>query len=697
MRFTFCRRAFVCCFLSVWLFCALSLFGQSTTSLRGTVTDAQNAAIADAVVLLHDAATGFERNTITGAAGEYQFAQVPPGTYSVTVKKPGFASSLNRSVKLEVNTPATLDCHMELGSVATTVDVQESVTAINTVDGSVGNPFQEKQVKDLPLQTRNVVELLSIQPGVTQTGEVLGARRDQNNITLDGVDVNNNQNSGIKGAQTNGSASLNTAADNANTPGFNAAIPVPLDSVEEFRVTVAGQGADLGRSSGGQVTLITKSGTNTVHGTLYEYNRNTLLAANDFFNNQAGVPRAALVRNQFGVSLGGPIIKNRVFLFGNWERRIDASAQPQTATVPSQALRDGNLTVKLSNGSTQVLGPADVAAMDPLHLGYSAAMKQYLNAFPLGNDPALSSDNGLNFNGLRFNTPMDLDQSAYVAKLDVNLDQARKHTLSVRGTLNSGKTDVIGAQFPGQAAAQLLLDNSKGISANYTWVPRPSMVNSLIFGLTRLGLNNSGTIGTALGFSGLSSVQNYNYRPSIQIMPTYNIADNFTWTKSQHTISTGANIRFIRNTHINFENSYPDYRYNHNTLAGLGGDAATIMTSYLNAKLGTTGLKLADATAAENGFANLLGLINDYSATYQFTKTGSIIPFGTPATREYAVNDYEFYIQDSWRVRRDLTITAGLRYSNPTVPWEVNGTEVVTTTPLQQYFAERVGAMQAGL
>ena len=696
MRFVLRRSVMVCCVLMTCWSLPHRIFGQATTSLRGTVTDSQNSAVAGAAVALSDTGNGFLRSTLTGASGEYQFSQVPPGSYNVTVTKPGFAVSLNQHVKLEVNNPATLDCRIELGSVSTTVEVQGAVTAINTVDGSVGNAFQEKQVKDLPLQTRNVVELLSIQPGVTQTGEVLGARRDQNNITLDGVDVNNNQNSGITVAQTNGSASVGSAGSVGNTPGFNAAIPVPLDSVEEFRVTVAGQGADQGRSSGGQVSLVTKSGTNTVHGTLYEYNRNTLLAANDFFNNEAGIPRAPLVRNQFGVSLGGPIIKDRIFLFGNWERRIDASSQPQTATVPSQALRSGVLTVKLADGTTQTLGPADVLAMDPLHIGYSSAMNQYLNAFPVGNDPALSLDNGLNFTGLRFNTPLDLDQSAYVARLDINIDKGGKHTLAIRGTLNSGKTDVVGAEFPGQAATERLIDNSKGISANYTWILRPDMINVVTFGLTRLGLNNSGTTGTALNFTGLSPVQNYNYRPSIQIMPTYNLADNFTWTKSRHTITAGVNIRFIRNSHTSYVNSYPSYRFEHDALGGLGGDAGTFITNYINGKLGTTGVKLADPTAAEVGLGNLLGLINAYSATYQFTKTGAVIPFGSPASREYALNDYEGFIQDSWRVRHDLTITAGVRYSNPTVPWEVHGTEVVTTVPLQKYFAERVGAMRSG-
>lgn len=140
----------------------------------------------------------------------------------------------------------------------------------------------------MPLQTRNVVELLSLQPGVTTSGEVLGSRRDQNNITLDGADVNNNQNSGLV-AQATATGFGGYQGSNANgvnnNSGFNAVLPIPLDSVQEFRVTVAGEGPNLGRSSGGQVSLVTKSGTNQLHGSLYEYNRNTAFAANTWFNN----------------------------------------------------------------------------------------------------------------------------------------------------------------------------------------------------------------------------------------------------------------------------------------------------------------------------------------------------------------------------------------------------------------------------
>ncbi len=681
-------------FLVTLLACAIAM-GQSTSSLRGVVKDTSGAVVPDSAVTLTDSSTGTVRKVLSNGTGEYQLLQVPPGTYALTVEKPGFSVLTKTDIALAVNVPATFDVVLEVGAAGSTLNVEADASQVNTVDGTVGNAFSERQVQDLPLQTRNVVELLSIQPGVTQTGEVLGARRDQNNITLDGVDVNNNQTSGITSALTNGSQS--GAA--ANTPGFNAALLVPLDSVEEFRVTVAGQTADEGRSSGGQVSLITKSGTNALHGSLYEYNRNTLLAANDFFNNQAGVGRSPLVRNQFGASLGGPIVKNRLFLFANWERRIDASSTPETATVPSATLRQGELLAAVSNGTNsfvQTLSPAAVQAIDPLGLGFNPAMKAYLNSFPMGNDPALSLDNDLNFNGLRFNAPLDLDQTAYVAKADYNIDAAGKHKLSVRGTLDAASQDLIAAPLPGGAPSQLLLDNSRGLAANYTWIATPNLINSVKYGITRLGLNESGTLGTALSFAGITSPENYRVRPSIQIMPTTTVGDDLTWTKGRHTVTTGIDFRFIRNTHDNYVNSFPSYSFNRNTLGGLGGDATTFVQNYINQQLGTSGLKLTQASAVQQGLGDLLGLINQYSATYQYTKTGSVIPFGTPAAREYAVNDYEQYVMDTWRVKSNLTITAGLRYSNATTPWEVNGTEVVTTVPLQTYFAERVAAMNAG-
>src|SRR6185369_1678134 len=158
------------------------------------------------------------------------------------------------------------------------------------------------------------------------------------NVTLDGANVN----------------------DNRGTDGFNSVLQIPLDSVQEFRTTIAGQGADLGHTSGGQVSIVTKSGTNTFHGSLYEYNRNTDFEANDWFSNRAHVARPALIRNQYGASFSGPIQKNRLFFFYNFEGRKDRSQSSATATVPSDSFRQGIVKVLLKSGQTVSLTPTDV-------------------------------------------------------------------------------------------------------------------------------------------------------------------------------------------------------------------------------------------------------------------------------------------------------------------------------------------------
>src|SRR6202789_2074303 len=231
-------------FLLLFLTAAASIssFSQTTTLLRGTVTDPRGGIIAGAVVTLNNAGTGFNRSINTDQRGEYQFVQVAPGTYKIDVEMIGFSKLTRTDVQLLVNTPTTLDLRLELGKTTETVNVAAEASTINTVDASVGNAFSEMQVRELPLETRNVVQLLSLQPGVTTNGEVLGARRDQNNITLDGVDVNDNQNAGLVAQNTttgNTYQGVNGNAANVNS-GFNSMLAIPEDSVQEFRVTVSG-------------------------------------------------------------------------------------------------------------------------------------------------------------------------------------------------------------------------------------------------------------------------------------------------------------------------------------------------------------------------------------------------------------------------------------------------------------------------
>ncbi len=304
-RFLFCLGTVVASGALAW--------GQATTSLRGTVSDPSGAAVPRATVTLTNVGMNAPRSTITGPHGDYSFISLPPGNYTLTIEVTGFERYSQSNLQLLVNSPATVNVQLKLGSVNETVAVTGEAPVLNSTDASIGNAFNNIQVKQIPLEGRNVPDLLTLQPGVvytgnrpdldrdydTRSGSVNGARSDQSNVTLDGVDVN----------------------DNANGYAFTSVLPTTLDSVQEFRVTTTNYGSDQGRSSGAQVTLVTKSGTDQFHGSLYEYLRNTYTSANDYFVKLAeitsGEPNKPpkLNRNIYGVSLGGPILKQRLVLF----------------------------------------------------------------------------------------------------------------------------------------------------------------------------------------------------------------------------------------------------------------------------------------------------------------------------------------------------------------------------------------------
>ncbi len=667
-----------------------AMWGQATTSVRGLVQDGAGASIPEASVALQDANTGFKRQALTDSTGSYQFLQVPPGTYMLVIDKPGFASVTQKDVALLVNTPATLNITMQIGTVAESVNVEAEVVQLNTVDAAIGNAFNQTQVRQLPLITRNVVELLSLQPGVTPTGEVLGARRDQNNVTLDGVDANDNQNAGLTNSKGDaGSPGFNNS-QNDRASGFNGALPVPLDSVQEFRVTVGGQGANQGRSSGGQVTLVTKSGTNNFHGSAYEYNRNTATSANNWFSNRAGIAREQLVRNQFGASLGGKIKKDRAFFFFNYEQRIDRSAANQLRKVPSESLKQGIIKMLTTTGTTITLTPDQIRQIDPLHIGNSPFMLSQFSQMPVGNDPASGLDGGLNFSAFRFNAPMKLDYKAYVGKMDFHLDNAGKHNLSLRGTLADNINDEVLAQYPGQQAAAQLLNNSRGISALYTAVLTPSVVNVATFGLTRIGMQRTGASGTGLSFDNIDTLTNYT-RGFTRIAPTYNLTDDLTWTKGTHTYTMGANLRFIRNGRTDFKNAFPSYGLSRGSLQGLGADIITAVEDFTGAKSG------ANAAVLSRAFQQTLGLIATGSMTYSYGHDGNPLSIGTAPFRNFASNEFELYIADSWRIKPSFTVNYGLRYSKYGVPFETNGLQVGPTFPLEAFYAERYAGMQLGI
>jgi len=337
------KNSNICSFVTRLLL-ALALpflvFAQTgTTSVHGTVLDKSGAAIVAAKVTIKSTELSLERTATTSATGQYEFRALQPGTYTLTVEKQSFQRYVQSNLELLVNSPATQDVTLQVGSTMETVEVSAQALTLNTTDASLGIAFGENQVKELPLESRNVPDLLSLQAGVvytgnrtdidadtdTRSGSVNGARSDQSNITLDGIPVN------PKGGYA-----------------FQSILPVTPDSVEEFRVTTSNYNADQGSSSGAQVALVTKSGTNNFHGSAYEYNRTNLTSANDYFIKKAQFndlqpnDPLRLTRNTFGASVGGPIKKDRLFFFVNYEGYRDAEDQSVLRTIPTATLRKGS-------------------------------------------------------------------------------------------------------------------------------------------------------------------------------------------------------------------------------------------------------------------------------------------------------------------------------------------------------------------
>ncbi|MGH9818723.1 MAG: carboxypeptidase regulatory-like domain-containing protein, partial [Pyrinomonadaceae bacterium] len=296
------RPRFLTAFFAVFFAAFLFSFANAqsgTTGVHGLVLDKNGAAIPGASVVLSNPETGFSRTVVSDANGSYSFPGIQPATYRVEVTASGFKKLVNSNAKALVDSPNELNLTLEPGDVSVVVDVtSNSIEAvINTQDASLGNNFEPRQITQLPTDLRRVADLLTLQPGVTREGYVAGGRSDQANITLDGVDINDQQTGGR-------AAQFQTSQDTV--------LRSTAESVEEFRITTTNANASQGRSSGAQISLITKPGTNSLRGAVYYFYRPTAFSANDFFNNLAGLPRPSLARNVFGGAIGGPIIKDKV-------------------------------------------------------------------------------------------------------------------------------------------------------------------------------------------------------------------------------------------------------------------------------------------------------------------------------------------------------------------------------------------------
>lgn len=680
--------------------CALLAFGvtllwsQADTSIRGTVSDPSGASVPKAKVVLTNTATGAQRETTASGAGEYEFQQVPPGPYVLTVESPGFKKYEATGLQLQVNNPATLNVVLELGRPSETVAVTSETPLLNTVDASLGSVMTENQVKELPIEGRDVAALYSLQPGVvylgnnpnidqntdTRSGAVNGARSDQSNILLDGVDAND---------QTRGYA-------------FTSVLRMTPDSIQEFRVATTNYDAESGRSSGAEITIVTKGGTNSFHGSVYEYNRNTATEANDYFLKLAqaatGQPNKPLqfIRNVFGASLGGPIKKDRAFFFMNYEGRRDAQQQSAVRVVPSPTLRQGIMQYENVNGGITQLSPQQLAAMDPLGIGPSPVMLNYFQSFPMPNDVTVGD--GLNYDGYRFAAPVHNQFNTYIARLDYTLTHDGKHMLFWRGNLMDDQ-EQNAPYLPASGPIASLDTHSRGFVIGETDILSPSMVSNFRYGFTRQSVGTIGNLTTPyIRFRGLNdnTPAPYRYGNSFQT-PVHNIVDDVSWKKGNHAFTFGPNIRFIRNPSVSLASAFSDGITNASWLpfSGIantgGGPNGTIgRGTYMDPELyGYPAVLPSFNNSYDYPLIALLGAVTEGDAVYNYDKSGNLIPQGTPIKRNFALDEYEFYFQDSWRVRPNFTLTYGLRYELMSPPWEVNGLQVAPNINMGQWFQQR--------
>lgn len=688
---------------------AVNIWSQTgTANVSGAVTDPQGNAVVGATVrLLSNQGTG--RTAISNDNGVYSFPSVQPGEYKIEVEMTGFKKASVSEFKANVDSATTINVRLEIGQVTESVNVDAAglESIVNTQDASLGNNFVSRQILQLPLQARNVANLLSLQPGVTPDGSVTGGRRDQSNITLDGIDVNNQQ----------------QGLDIGTGLAFAPVLRVNPDSVDEFRVTTANPDASKGRSSGGQISLITKSGSNQFHGALYEYHRNTVTTANEWFNNAAGnfvatdpdviagrkkvgdekLPRPKLLRNLFGGRLGGPIVKDKLFFFYNYEGMREAKQGSSGArTIPTASLAAGSIRFNDNTGQAWTITTAQINAftltggtaagpvvdVNPLvpTLFASAAAKYPCNDNTTGD--------GRNSCGFRFNAATPVTQDAHTARFDWVLTSDQKHQISLRGNYQQDLTGAL-PFFPDTPPTNLW-SHPLGFSAAHTWLVRSNMTNRFSYGLTRVGFSNQGdSADPAITFRRIFQPNGFG-RAINRTNPTTNITDDFTWIKGNHSMQIGTNIRLIKNTRTSFARAFDNAITNPSAYAS--NVARTVINQYITAVTGSTrSVASAQDVSTQDALVALLGRLNGYGASINFDTEGRLIAPNTGIVREFKTEEYDVYFQDTWRIRPNLTITGGLRYGLSMPVTETQGYETVPSIVLSTYLQTTIDQMNQGI
>lgn len=709
-------------FLGVLAAAGLAVGQTSTSEITGTVRDSTGAVTPGASVTAINEATGVTYKQATTQAGVFSFPSLPVGSYTIAVELKGFKSSRTTHNLLIVGTPLTVDVTLEIGATSDVVNVEATAEALETSNATLGDVVSHQAVEQLPLNGRNPLTLLVLEPGVVQRSfggvgsgiHVNGSRDRAYNVTIDGIEAN------------------------------ESSVPNPLsnlyrlnpDNTEEFKVTTNNATAEEGRNSGASISVATRTGTNQFHVTLFEFFRNTDLNSNEFFANAQGTPKPIINLNMYGFDVSGPVRKNKTFFFFSWGGQKVNFAQPidQTFGLPTlytpsvlsgvyryfvadpknpfvlngqTITRNSPLLVDPSTGALRAgvrtcASPTDLncvasygfAADDPRHSGLDPTIAKLFGSYPKPNSYA--AGDGLNTATYQWNSPTQNRGPAYMFRLDHNFNENN----TVFGRYLQAEQDTLGGDplngrpqvFPGFPPLGEVFRSTKNIAISYRRVFSPRVVNELTAGLARFvflftqGEANPDWPNVVPYTFNNASLPFINTPRTFRAVTTPQLFDNLSIIKGSHVFRTGFNIRF----------------YEHNDQRGQpGGTNVTPSLSFSQSVrppqgFNTPGVVNASAAGIDpTDNTRLLGTINDVlgiparlsqvflgdlnSNQYLPFKSGNVVTLWDEGHRS---KQYNFYFQDEWKMRRNVVINYGVRWEINPAPSEAAGRVYVPQQPI---------------
>lgn len=673
----------------------------ASSAVVGTVTDQSNAAIPGATVKLVDVATGVSTTATSNASGQYTFPTVTPGTYRVDVTKTGFKNANIQNIVVVIGKSYTVNVAMQVGEVSQSVTVEAGAgVQLETTTAQVSGVVTGQEMDALPTLNHQATELITIQPSVAPGGNTFpiqqprfsGAMDDQNTYTLDGVDISD------------------------NLVGDGTWVPVSIDSVQETDLGVSTPNATFGRSSGGQIAMLGRHGTNQYHGAAYWYTQNSALNANSWDLNAVNVKEPHLVDNFGGVRIGGPILKNKTFFFANYELNRFPQSTTFTRDIPTPSLDAGILTFKDAAGNIDTYnlktsvacGPSGGLPCDPRGIGISPLVQQFWALEPsAGNSPG---GDGLNEVGYRGTVSTPLDSDFGVFRLDHNFTDKWRFSGSytyyrlIQDTL--GQISILNGKPTSPSSNPT---RTAMVTGQLTTLISPTLTNTFSFGWVRDWVNDQvenpaqsaaqfNLAGTSSGvasdpFISLNPAEGLLASP-IDNTPTnarfqdyfqrsLQFTDAIDWIKGKHTLEFGTDDRHLPLLTDRADTVVGGITSLETTLDTVNGAGAFLSIPAANAPPTCGGAITANClTAAEvpqwnELYAASLGLVDNTSIFA--VRDGSLnpLPFGTPLSNNTVQNQFFFYGQDVYRVTNSLTVTYGLSYGWQSPPVDTLGRQTI--------------------